>query len=209
MFHKHIRSLYKLIGAAALLLVSLNSEANVVNLALSGTAQQSSLYPAGNGYSLGYAYKAIDGNTNGSWNNQSVTHTNNDVNAWWRVDLGNTYALNSITLWNRTDCCSDRLSNFTVSVLNSAQSKVFSESFFTNGGTFASNLDIALPNGIAGQFVKVQLNGQNPLSLAEVQVYGNAAPVPEPEEWAMMLLGFGMVGWQIKRKQRKPAPTAA
>ena len=28
------------------------------------------------------------------------------------------------------------------------------------------------------------------------------APVPEPEEWVMMLLGFGMVGWQVKLKQR-------
>ena len=27
-------------------------------------------------------------------------------------------------------------------------------------------------------------------------------PVPEPEEWAMMLLGFGLVGYQVKRKQR-------
>lgn len=28
------------------------------------------------------------------------------------------------------------------------------------------------------------------------------AAVPEPEEWAMMLLGFGLVGFQVKRKQR-------
>ena len=27
-------------------------------------------------------------------------------------------------------------------------------------------------------------------------------PVPEPEEWAMMLIGFGMVSHQIKRKQK-------
>ena len=35
-----------------------------------------------------------------------------------------------------------------------------------------------------------------------------AAPIPEPEEY-MMMLGFGMVGWQVKRKQRKAMPTAA
>jgi hypothetical protein len=27
-------------------------------------------------------------------------------------------------------------------------------------------------------------------------------PIPEPEEWAMMLAGFGMVGYQIRRKQK-------
>jgi hypothetical protein len=31
------------------------------------------------------------------------------------------------------------------------------------------------------------------------------APVPEPEEWAMMLVGFGLVGWQAKRKQKLAA----
>ena len=30
----------------------------------------------------------------------------------------------------------------------------------------------------------------------------SAAPVPEPEEYLMLLLGFGMVGYQVKRKQR-------
>jgi len=36
-----------------------------------------------------------------------------------------------------------------------------------------------------------------------------ALAVPEPEEYMMMLLGFGMVGYQIKRKQKKSAPAAA
>ena len=35
------------------------------------------------------------------------------------------------------------------------------------------------------------------------------AAVPEPEEYAMMLLGFGMVGYQIKRKQKKLANVVA
>ena len=28
------------------------------------------------------------------------------------------------------------------------------------------------------------------------------APVPEPEEWAMMLVGAGLVGYQVRRKQK-------
>ncbi len=44
-------------------------------------------------------------------------------------------------------------------------------------------------------------NGQ-PISLT-------VAAVPEPEEYAMMLLGFGMVGYQIKRKQKKLANVVA
>ena len=36
----------------------------------------------------------------------------------------------------------------------------------------------------------------------------NVAAVPEPEEYGMMLLGFGMVGYQIKRKQKQMAQAA-
>ena len=31
------------------------------------------------------------------------------------------------------------------------------------------------------------------------------AAVPEPEEWAMMLVGVGLVGFQVRRKQKKSA----
>jgi len=38
----------------------------------------------------------------------------------------------------------------------------------------------------------------------------HVSAVPEPDEYAMMLLGFGMAGYQVKRKQkRKSAPLAA
>ena len=32
-----------------------------------------------------------------------------------------------------------------------------------------------------------------------------AAPVPEPEEWALMILGAGLMGYQVRRKQRQLA----
>ena len=45
-------------------------------------------------------------------------------------------------------------------------------------------------------------------ALSATSGFDYAAPypaVPEPEEWAMLLLGFGMVGWQVKRKQGRIA----
>jgi hypothetical protein len=38
-----------------------------------------------------------------------------------------------------------------------------------------------------------------------VGVNASVAAVPEPEEWAMMLVGFGLVGWQAKRKHKRVA----
>jgi len=48
-------------------------------------------------------------------------------------------------------------------------------------------------------------NGGSQFALDNLSV----TAVPEPEEYGMMLLGFGMVGYQIKRKQKMAALTAA
>ena len=42
--------------------------------------------------------------------------------------------------------------------------------------------------------------GDGYYSVTELQAL---SPVPEPEEWAMMLVAAGLVGFQVKRKQRR------
>jgi len=145
------------------------------NIALSGQAFQSS---TGTYEGItGYASRANDGNTDGSWVHYSVSHTNYNTNAWWRVQLNGVFEIDHIIIWNRNDSnrMSERLTNFTVSVLNSSMTSVFSKDFFTDGGTFYSDLRIELPEGILGKYVQVQLNGTNYLHLAEVQVFGSSS----------------------------------
>lgn len=137
-----------------------------VNLALNRAATQSTDPGWG-----GPASKAVDGNTSGNWLDGSVTHTNYDNQAWWQVDLGATQWVQSVELWNRTDCCPERLLNFNVILLDSSQSVVSTVNVSGNGGT-PSTLQIS---GTA-RYVKVQLVGTNYLSLAEVKVWGMAAP---------------------------------
>src|SRR5262245_18876237 len=60
------------------------------------------------------ASRGVDGNTSGNWANNSVTHTATEHQPWWQVDLGSIQQIEVVKLWNRTDCCSDRLSNFYV-----------------------------------------------------------------------------------------------
>ena len=36
-------------------------------------------------------------------------------------------------------------------------------------------------------------------------LYGATAAVPEPATWAMMLIGFGGIGFQMRRQRRKNA----
>src|SRR5262249_27273011 len=76
------------------------------DIALNMPTSQSSTFP---GYP---ASKANDGNTDGNVGHGSVTVTNSatEANPWWQVDLGASATVNSVVVWNRTDCCGNRLS---------------------------------------------------------------------------------------------------
>lgn len=179
---------------AGLLAMSLTGVANAAdtNLALDGTASQSST-----GYE-GYAWFGNDGNTSGQygWGAGSVTHTSGNEAGWWQVDLGKNYDIDFITLWNRTDCCGERLNNFKVSVLDANNSVVWSVDQQT---TFSPSRTYTLPDHTVGQKVKVALNSNGYLQLAEVQVFGH--PTPEPA--TMLLLGSGLTGLVAARRKKK------
>jgi hypothetical protein len=70
------------------------------------------------------ASRAVDGNTDGNWWDNSVSHTDANSLAWWQVDLGAIYPIQTIRIWNRTDGASNRLSNFNVLVSNTPFSLV-------------------------------------------------------------------------------------
>jgi hypothetical protein len=82
-----------------------------VNIALNKTTQQSS----DKGGNAGLSPLAVDGNTDGNFTNGSVTHTIEgyaQMEPWWQVDLGSTATIDSVVLWNRTDCCGPKLKGF-------------------------------------------------------------------------------------------------
>ncbi len=89
------------------------------NIAPHGKARQSSTNTGG------LAPRAIDGRTNGNWRAGSCTHTQTENKPWWEVDLGQAVPIDKIVVWNRTDCCQQRLENFTLSVLNADRKVVF------------------------------------------------------------------------------------
>jgi len=110
--------------------------------------------------------RAIDGNTDGQWGAGTTTHTNGD-NSWWEVDLQDSYYIESIRLWNRMDCCSERLTDFTVQVLDIDRNVVF-ESGPHNAN---SAVNFSVPDVDAdGQIVRVSMPGAY-LSLAEVEIF--------------------------------------
>src|SRR5262249_1932803 len=147
------------------LLVSL--QGGPVNVARLGTASQSSTAFGGD------ASRAIDGSTDGSFSNGSVTHTDNQPGSWWQVQRPAARPLPRVVLFNRADGNGQRLSNFTVTVYNGS-AVAFQQAYFQAGSVGqGGSFSIALPEGVKGDRVRVQLNGVNNegngyLSLAEV-----------------------------------------
>lgn len=145
---------------------------SAVNLATGKPASQSTtLYTT--------AAAAVDGNTNGNFGAASTTHTENTFQPWWQVDLGASQTLDNIRLWNRTDCCGDRLSNFYVLVsdqpfvstnLTTTINQAGVSAYYTPG---QAGVSYTINVGRTGRYVRVQLAGTNFLSLAEVEIFGS------------------------------------
>ncbi len=131
------------------------------NLALGKPATQSSNYPGGGGA----AANAVDGATNGNWGAGSVTHTNVEAQPWWQVDLEGLHDVDRVVLHNRTDCCSDRLQNFRVRISENGTT------WFDFPFTGVASAQTTIPINHPARYVRVQLDGTNALSLAEVQVF--------------------------------------
>jgi len=149
----------------------------VVHLAMGRPTAQSSTPSE---YDTASSRAAVDGDTNGTFFHGSVTSTNRDTNAWWQVDLGASKAIDSIVIWNRTDCCSSRLSDYWVFLSDTPFGPSDTPATLQKrAGIWKSHQTVA-PNpsttlrtdGAKGRFVRVQLTGTDYLSLAEVQVFG-------------------------------------
>ena len=145
------------------------------NVGLGKTASQSSTLAPANAFDAG---NAVDGNRDGHHRNNSITHTQNEQNAWWELDLGSVHDLNFVKIWNRTNCCADRLTDFHVLVSDVPfSSSALNNSINQNGvsdfhfpGTAGRETDIELNR--TGRYLRIQLSGTEALQLAEVEVMG-------------------------------------
>ena len=145
------------------------------NLAIYGTPTQSSTYYHSCNPT---ASKAIDGNTEGVFSPWcSVTLTNNNLRSWWEVDLKANSIVYSVVLFNRVDCCMDRLSNFDV-ILKDQSHKVLRSLHEFDGGREIIAFSM-YPMLTEVRYVRVQVRERKHLSLAEVYVYGKKSQLKD------------------------------
>ncbi|XP_019632321.1 PREDICTED: fucolectin-6-like [Branchiostoma belcheri] len=152
---------------------SLKSKEDEINVALNKAASQSSFFSA-----LYPAERAVDGNTGANlFHLRECTHTNLEYQPWWKVDLGNTYVINHVTVTNRGDCCGERLKDFMIRVGHNEDISKNEQcgDTYTNIPEDGEILDIQCTTPISGRWVSVQLSGRRDyLSLCEVQVFSTS-----------------------------------
>jgi hypothetical protein len=115
----------------------------------------------------GSAGLAIDGNTDGNFSDGSVSHTDYGT-GWWMLDLGFVSPISHVDVWNRADCCADRLADYFVEFSKDTQNW-FPQIHVTNQAGYPARVDV--PGEVTARYVRIRLNSPNYLSLAEVQVY--------------------------------------
>ena len=114
------------------------------------------------------AGKAIDGNTGGGFYTDTIFHPGTEAGGFLDVSFAAPTTLQSLTIWGRTDCCTDRdVYNVTI----------FGGSTVLYSGTINA----------AGQPGTVTFDAP--------------AIVPEPQSWALMIVGFGLVGVSLRRRK--------
>ena len=133
------------------------------NIAWKKQASQSSTAYGGD------ANRALDGNTNNTYSQNSITHTNFENKAWWQVDLGRSEQIGFVRLFNRGDGeVAKRLSNFDV-ILYNDKGKEVSKQYIKQ--LTSNQLDVQF-NGQLGRYIRIQLRHEHQaLSLAEVEVF--------------------------------------
>ena len=134
------------------------------NIALDKPTSQSSTAHSGE------SSRAVDGNNDGSWWIGSTTHTHWTSGNWWKVDLEESYEINDIVVYNRKDCCQDRLQDFIVTIYNQGE-VVWT---YQNPEGIPGDETYVHIGYVEGDAVMISLpdTKSTALSLAEVEVYG-------------------------------------
>lgn len=154
---------------------------NAIDLALNRPTSQSSIW--GN-YS---GALAVDGNTNGDLSRGSVFHTLPEKSPWFEVDLGSPQSLALVRVWNRTDCCQERLNDFWIFVSDTPLGRGgTADSLARNPKTWSKHVIsgdgrsvLIQTNGAKGRYLRLQADapggGTRMLHFAELEAYGEPA----------------------------------
>ena len=124
------------------------------------------------------AARAVDGDTNGDGAGSCYNSGAQEEYGWWKVDLEEKKRIHSVKVWNRADCCGERLADFQVRVGEANATWDQSHTCSNNAGFGTGKRLSAVEGdrvatavcGMEGEVVHVVSNIKGKLTICEVQV---------------------------------------
>lgn len=126
----------------------------------------------------GPAYKVVDGNTNGTFFDETISQTCLILSPFLEVDLGAVYSIDQIKVYNRNDAGAGLLNNFHVFVSDNPFLSTSRTTTQNQWGVndYYQNWQAGIPSNFeinrSGRYVRIQLHDVGVLSFAELEVIG-------------------------------------
>ncbi|XP_072033286.1 uncharacterized protein [Amphiura filiformis] len=122
----------------------------------------------------GHAHEATDGDKRTFYGSYTCTHTENYNGQWWMIDMQKTKCIRKVIIYNRSDCCRNRLYGAVIRVgMNSDRSNVECgpgvDMTQINSGPM-----IEIPCDTCGRYLSVHLPGI--VTICELQAYVDVCP---------------------------------
>ncbi|XP_073501180.1 uncharacterized protein [Phyllobates terribilis] len=138
------------------------------NLAFRGITSQSSTYDK-----FGASENAVDGSASTVYMSGHCSHTDMDVEPWWRVDLLSTYNITKVKITNRGDCCEERINGAEIRIGNSREKGGNWNPRCAKIESLGLGKEKEYVCGMVGQYITITIPGKaGYLTLCEVKVYG-------------------------------------
>lgn len=117
--------------------------------------------------------RAVDGNSNTTFNSKSCMHTDKDLNPFLRIDLQKQSVVEMVLIWNRGDCCSERLNNVKVTVGDDPTGMNNLLCGSAGNTTEVNPINVKCSSILSGQYVHIRIPGPQFLTICEVEVIGS------------------------------------
>ncbi len=117
------------------------------------------------------AERALDNNVT------SFNQTTEETDPWWEVDLENQVNIGQIKIWNRQDCCQNRLKDFNIEIYDQRGGNLLrSIPIFEEVSSLGSTYDI----DTEGSVVRIQLKGEGKeLHMGQISVFERGDSNPD------------------------------
>ena len=145
---------------------AVRARAGSVNVALGKSATQSSTCSYSRPDDAG---GAVNGVVSGGFG----FHTSQEFGPWWQVDLGSSYSIEQIVIYNRGDCLPERAYGFVLKLGDESGS--FNSIYARRGMPFGGRENPACiqVGGKSARYVRIELETLDCLHLDEVEVYAD------------------------------------